>query len=171
MQNVFAQEGAVVLGIQSDTPNIFIYQSRNTDKFINSYPVKLKINNMNLEHTALNVPQPKELVAWYQKNLGLKLVFEMDEAPFMHFLADDKGSMLEIYHNDKADIPDYQSQHPLILHLAFVSEDPVKDRERLENAGASFFEEQQLPSGIHLIMMRDPWGIPIQLCKRTKPLV
>lgn len=126
---------------------------------------------MKLEHTAINVPQPKDLVKWYVEQLGLKIVSAMDEAPYMHFLSDNKGGMIEVYHNTKADVPDYRSTHPLVFHLAFVSADPEQDRERLEKAGATFWEEQQLPNGNHLIMMRDPWGIPIQLCKRSKPLI
>jgi hypothetical protein len=49
--------------------------------------------------------------------------------------------------------------------------DPDADRKRLEAAGATFFEEIRLPDGTFVIMLRDPWGVPLQLCKRGKAIV
>ena len=126
---------------------------------------------MNIEHTAVNVESPVEVAKWYVENLGLRIVFSMKEAPFTHFLADENGCMIELYGNKQADIFDYKNMHPLMLHLAFVSENPDNDRERLEKAGASYIEEVKLPDGSHLVMMRDPWGLAIQFCKRGTPLV
>ena len=41
-----------------------------------------------------------------------------------HFLADANGeSMIEIYNNPKAAVPDYHKIDPLILHLAFAADD------------------------------------------------
>ena len=62
---------------------------------------------------------------------------------------------------------------------AFVSLplDPAVAREvsrlqrRLEAAGAKYFEEVKLPDGSHLITLRDPWGVPIQLCRRGRPML
>jgi hypothetical protein len=34
-------------------------------------------------------------------------------------------------------------------------------------AGATFVEEQ----AVHLLMLRDPWGLALQLCKRAPPLL
>jgi glyoxylase I family protein len=59
---------------------------------------------------------------------------------------------------------------PLILHLAFVSADPEADGSALLAAGATFIKEEHLADGSHLIMMRDPWGLAIQLCKRGQPM-
>lgn len=126
---------------------------------------------MNIEHTAVNVELPADMAKWYVENLGMKIVSSMEDTPFTHFLADKNGCMLEIYSNRQADIPDYKNMHPLILHLAFVSKNPDNDRKRLENAGASYIEEVKLPDGSHLVMMRDPWGLAIQFCKRGKPML
>ena len=126
---------------------------------------------MKIEHTAINVANPGEMANWYEKNLGMKTVFKLDADPFTHFIADDSGVMIEIYSNKQAPIPDYKSMHPLILHLAFVSENPEADKKRLEKAGAFYQEEVKLPDGTHLVMMRDPWGLAIQFCKRAKALV
>jgi len=42
--------------------------------------------------------------------------------------------------------------------------------ERLLAAGATLADNQRLPDGTHLVMLRDPWGVPLQLCKRATPL-
>ncbi len=90
----------------------------------------------------------------------------------MHFLADEGGRVvMEIYSNPAAPIPDYSTQHPMRFHIAFAEPDPGAAKESLIRAGASFVEEDRLEDGSHLIMLRDPWGIPLQLCKRGSPLV
>jgi 3-hydroxyacyl-CoA dehydrogenase len=47
--------------------------------------------------------------------------------------------------------------------------DARAERARLENAGAQLFLEEPQPDGSLLIMLRDPWGVPLQLCQRTQP--
>lgn len=127
---------------------------------------------MKIEHVAWDVEAPREMAAWYCEHLGLRVVRHVPENAEMHFLADDSGTVcIEIYRNPKVETPDYRNQHPLLLHLALVSEDPDADRARLEAAGATFFEEDRLPDGSHLVMMRDPWGVSLQLCKRAKPFL
>jgi len=74
---------------------------------------------MNLEHTAINVEAPAEMAAWWAKNLGMRIVMAQDVEPYMHFIADDKGSMIELYNNPAAPIPDYAGMAPFTLHLAF----------------------------------------------------
>lgn len=127
---------------------------------------------MKFEHFALNVEDPQSMRSWYTAQLGLQVVRQMEESPHTTFLADSSGTiMLEIYNNPAADIPPYRSMHPLLVHLAFVSEDPKKDLERLQQAGATLVNEQHLPDGSHLLMMRDPWGLAIQFCKRGVPML
>lgn len=123
---------------------------------------------MKFEHFALNVAQPLQMADWYVDHLGLSIVKKMEEPPFMIFMADDSGSiMLEIYNNPKAAVLDYQQLHPLTVHLAFVSDNPKEDKDRLLQAGATLFSDEILEDGSHLIMLRDPWGLAIQLCKRA----
>lgn len=127
---------------------------------------------MKLEHVALNVQDPPAVAAWYGRHLGLTPVRAMDEPPYTHFLADDGGTvLLEIYTNPADAVPPYASMDPLLLHVAFVSEDPVGDRDRLVAAGASLVSEQRLGDGTHLVMLRDPWGLALQLCKRSAPML
>ena len=127
---------------------------------------------MKLEHFAVNVENPVEMAQWYVKNLGLKIVRKQDAAPFTHFLSDDSGRiMIEIYINPPNEIPPYQNMNPLLLHLAFVSESPESDKNRLLECAATFHSEVRGDDGTHLIMMRDPWGLAFQLCRRGKPML
>lgn len=127
---------------------------------------------MKIEHFALNVAQPRAMSDWYEKHLGFKVVKKQDKSPYMTFLADDSGNvMIEIYNNPLAPIMDFKEQHPLVVHLALVSEDPAMDRDRLIAAGSELISDDVLEDGSHLVMLRDPWGFALQLCKRAKPML
>ena len=127
---------------------------------------------MKMEHVALNVPAPVAMAEWYTKHLGLEIARSMTTPPYTHFLRDSGGTMMiEIYHNPPDQVPSYSQMNPLLLHLAFVSIDPKTDKSRLLDAGATLVQEDSLPDGSLLIMMRDPWGVAIQLCKRSKPML
>lgn len=124
---------------------------------------------MIFEHFALNVNDVDGVVSWYVSHLGLKVVKQQKESPFMTFLSDSSGRVvLEIYHRSDEKITNFSQQHPLTFHVAFVSENAQEDRERLEKVGASFFEEVRIDDGSHLVMLRDPWGMPLQLCQRAQ---
>ncbi len=127
---------------------------------------------MKIEHVALNVANPAEVAHWYAENMGMSIAKASDTAPFMHFLADSSGDiMIELYCNPADQVPAYDNMDPLLLHLAFVSDDPAADMERLQKAGATVVEEKHLEDGSHLVMMRDPWGLALQLCRRSKPML
>lgn len=95
------------------------------------------------------------------------------EPPYAHFLADESGTlMIEIYGNEDVKVPHYRSTNPLELHLAFVSHNVEADAKRLTAAGAALVGEiQTSPEGDTLAMLRDPWGMAIQLVKRHTPMV
>lgn len=125
---------------------------------------------MLFEHVAINVPDSKGMAEWYEKHCGLKIVIKVEEPPYTRFLADQRGyTCLEIYQNPAAEIPDYSNQHQLVYHNAFAVEDQEGTRDKLLDAGASFVEDINLPNGTRLIMLRDPWGVPLQLVKRKDP--
>ena len=122
---------------------------------------------MKIEHFAFNVADPIAVAEWYVTHMGMTIARKMDGGPNTHFLADNSGQvMIEIYNNPPDQVPDYANMNPLILHLAFVCENPEEKRAELEKVGAYFAEEVRIKDGSHLVMMRDPWGLAIQLCKR-----
>ena len=125
---------------------------------------------MIFEHFALNVSEPLEMADWFVEHCQSKIVSRMEEPPHMTFLADKSGRVfLELYKSTRDPVPDYTQQHPIRTHLAFEVGDPLAERARLEQAGCTFFEEVRKDDGSLLIMMRNPWGVPIQLCKRGTP--
>ena len=127
---------------------------------------------MKLEHTAFNVADPVAVAQWYRDHLGMTIVRRGDAPVHMHFLADDSGNtLLEIYCNPPDQVPNYREMDPLIFHLALVSDDPGNDRDRLRAAGAEEVEELHTDAGDHLIMMRDPWGHCLQLCRRARSML
>jgi len=127
---------------------------------------------LNVEHVALNVPDPAAMAAWYVQNLGMRIVRESSVSPYIHFVADAAGrTVIELYSNPVDPVPDYPSMHPLRLHVAFATSDPDAARTALVAAGASFVDETTRDDGTRLLMLRDPWGLAIQLCKRAEPLL
>lgn len=126
-----------------------------------------------VEHVAWQVQDPEAVAAWYGEQFGFRVVRKNDDPARTHFIADVSGKVLvEIYNNPAAPIPDYARQHPLLLHLAFASDDPAASRDALLNAGCMIAEDlRQTPAGDALVMMRDPFGFAIQLCKRAKTMV
>lgn len=123
---------------------------------------------MIFEHFAINVAEVHKTVQWYVKSLGLTVVSEQKEPPFMHFLADTTGRVIiEFYHRTDAPMTDFNNEHPITFHVAFVSENAQADRERLEALGAVYVDEVLKQDGTHIIMLRDPFGMPLQLCQRA----
>lgn len=128
---------------------------------------------MKLEHVALNVPNALETVKWYTEHLGMRVVRGNSQSPFIHFLADSTGtSVLEFFSNPIAPVPDYAAMHPVMLHLAFLVDDIEAERDRLVQAGATAEgDTATAPNGDQVAFVRDPWGVAVQLVKRTTPLI
>lgn len=125
---------------------------------------------MRFEHFALNVPDVRAMSKWYVDHVGFKILRQREDVPYTHFLGDETGRVVvELYSNPKVPIPNYPDIHPLNFHFAVYTLDAKNERQRLEKAGASTFLEDALPDGTLLVMMRDPWGVPLQLCQRAKP--
>ncbi|HOT92844.1 MAG TPA: VOC family protein [Anaerolineae bacterium] len=127
---------------------------------------------MKFEHFALNVPDAAAMAAWYVKHLSMQIVRAVQGAPYTHFLADATGRVvMEIYTNSTAPIADYATQDPLCFHVAFAVEDAAAVRDYLLANGATLVVNQTLNDGSLLVMLRDPWGVALQLCQRTAPMV
>lgn len=125
---------------------------------------------MIFEHFALNVRDPVAHAHWYADHLGFRIARWRADPPFTHFLADETGRVVvELYSNPRATIPEYPTMHPLCFHIAVVARDAAVEARRLELAGARLFLEEPQPDGSLLVMMRDPWGVPLQLCQRREP--
>ena len=126
---------------------------------------------MRIEHVALNVPDPAAMAGWYVEHLGFRVVRSSDEPVVCRFLADDGGGMLEIYRNTAAPVPDYASSDPLVMHIAMEADDVPATHDRLVAAGAASVQPpHKLPTGDDMAMLRDPWGVALQLIRRAEPM-
>jgi glyoxylase I family protein len=123
------------------------------------------------EHTAINVPDATGMAKWYQENINMQIVRKAQNQT--HFLADASGrTVLEIYTNPAAPVPDYTRQAPLVLHIAFQVDNVKECTEKLVNAGAGIVEPvNTTESGDEMAMLRDPWGIALQILKRAEPML
>ena len=126
---------------------------------------------MRFEHIGINVPDARAMAAWYVRHLGMRVVRCQDEPPWAHFLADASGrTILEIYTNPADAVPDYARQHPLRLHVAFAVHAPTTTSAELIAAGAEPISDETLDDGSHIVMVRDPWGLVVQLVRRAQTL-
>jgi catechol 2,3-dioxygenase-like lactoylglutathione lyase family enzyme len=130
-------------------------------------------DRIRLEHVAINVENPVEMVKWYCENLGMKIVRKGPPPVNMHFISDAGANMmLEVYHNPPDAVPDYASMDPLSLHIAFMVDDVKGTCRKLVAAGATVASEVSVTdSGDEIAMLRDPWGVPIQFIKRAEPML
>ena len=60
---------------------------------------------------------------------------------------------------------------PLLLHIVFVCPDVDGTAKRLVEAGATLISGPEKLNGDELAMLRDPWGLALQLCKRAEPML
>jgi glyoxylase I family protein len=128
---------------------------------------------MKIEHTAYQVADPVSVARWYVTHLGMTLKRSQTESPFVHFVADEADAvMLEFYNNPAVEVPNYRELHPSVFHLAFTASDVAGVRARLLAAGATPEGEVTVtPAGDELTMLRDPWGLPLQILKRKVPMI
>ena len=125
---------------------------------------------MKFEHYAINVEDPVAVADWYVAHCEMSIALSIDGPPYMRFLADKTGRVVvELYCNLAAKVPDYKSMDPIEYHLAFAVEDAESEMNRLIEAGASFVVEVNPQEGSRLVMLRDPFGMSLQLCQRVQP--
>lgn len=128
---------------------------------------------MKIEHVAYQVEDPVALSEWYVDHLGLTVKRAEAGPPFGRFLADDGDAvMLEFYRNPAVTVPDYRAIDPVALHIAFRAADVAGTRQRLLAAGATAEGEvRRTEAGDELAMLRDPWGLAVQLVKRHAVMI
>ncbi len=128
---------------------------------------------MRVEHIAFIVDDPNAVSKWYCDNLGMRQVRQGPRPFFMTFLADEGDNvMFEIYDNPDVKTPDYFAQDPMVLHLAFYSDDVEGERARLIEAGATAVGDVfHREDGDVLAMLRDPWGLAVQVLSRKERML
>jgi catechol 2,3-dioxygenase-like lactoylglutathione lyase family enzyme len=120
------------------------------------------------EHFALNVSDPQSMTNWYIGNLGMKIVREGTSPNYASFFTNASNNMMiEVFQNAVSPVLDMNAVNPLSLHVAFMVDDVRSIRNALVAAGATLVEDLKISSnGDEILMVRDPWGVPIQCVKR-----
>jgi glyoxylase I family protein len=127
---------------------------------------------MQIEHLGISVPDPAAAARWYVEHAGCTLLRAATEGTYAHFLLLPGGGVtFELFRSPDAPVPDYYQVHPLQGHLAFRTDDIEGTRASLVAAGATAEGELvEAPGGDRYAMLRDPWGVPLQLVTRAQPL-
>lgn len=123
---------------------------------------------LRLDHFALQHPAPEAVSAWLCLHFGLTVYRVSTSASRARFLkCPATGVMLEIYRQPEVTVPDYAAMAPAVLHLAFYANDIPAETARLVAAGATLAGEPgQNSAGDKFLMLRDPWGVALQLVSR-----
>jgi uncharacterized glyoxalase superfamily protein PhnB len=119
------------------------------------------------------VEDPVAVANWYCVNLNMKIQ-RQSEPPFnTRFVSDESENMMcEFYHNADVPVPDYFHMNPGSVHIAFEVDNIFSLFEKLKHAGANVVKEpEQMSAGDTICMLRDPWGIPLQLVKRQQAML
>ena len=125
------------------------------------------------EHFALNVVDARMEAKWYADNLNFVVVREGSAPGYGMFIADaGKNMMYELYQNKDFPVHQFDSVSYQSFHVAFMVNDIKQAKEMLIAAGAKVAEDaKQTPSGDTVMMLRTPWGLPIQFVKRVNPML
>lgn len=131
-----------------------------------------KAPNYVFEHVGLNVPDHQRAAAWYQDNLKMTVARQLPDGGAV-FLADPTGRVvLEVYHNPAAPDLDLPSFQPLMLHFAFLVDDVEARAHELQAAGCTVADSlKTTPAGDTMIILRDPFGLNVQLIKRNEQMM
>lgn len=142
-------------------------------QFIRRAEPMLPLRHLRPEHVAFNVADSRIRAAWYQSELGLTAKRKGDAPGYGFFLADPgEHMMLEFYQNSDHPMLDLPNVSYMSVHLAFMVTDILAAKEKLLAKGAAVAEDvSTTPSGDHVLMMRDPWGLSIQLAKRVTSML
>jgi glyoxylase I family protein len=126
---------------------------------------------MRIEHIALNIPDPRAAADWYVAHLGLRLVRSGSAPKHGRFVADEAGTMLELYDDPEDRHLDLAGLGAPTFHLALISVDLDADIARLVEAGAGRIGEINVTArNDRLAFLRDPFGMVLQLAQRTAPV-
>jgi glyoxylase I family protein len=125
------------------------------------------------EHVAFNLPDPVAAAKWYTEHLGMKVMRQGGAPTFTTFIADSNAHMMiELFHNADYPLFDAANFSHMSIHLAFMVSDIGAIKKKLMDAGAAVVEDiTKTPSGDQVLMLRDPWGVPIQFAQRVKPML
>lgn len=142
-------------------------------QFVKRVSPMLKPTGLRFEHLAVNVPDPQSMTNWYFENLGMKVIRKGTPPTYTNFFADaGSNMMMEVFNNTNYPLLDPSKLNILSVHFAFVVDDVRSIRNALIAAGATLADElRETSAGDQVLVLRDPWGLPIQFIKRGEAML
>ena len=142
-------------------------------QFVQRVKPMLEFTGLYPEHFAINVVDSREISKWFAKNLGMIVLRDGKAPAYGMFIADaGKNMMFELYQNKDFPMVNFDSVSYQTFHVAFVVHDIQIVKDALVAAGAKVAEDMKKTlSGDDVLMLRNPWGLPIQFVKRVNPML
>jgi uncharacterized glyoxalase superfamily protein PhnB len=142
-------------------------------QFVERANPMLKSNGLRFEHIAINVKDSRAVAKWLIDNYGMITMHESNGPNYGIFIADSaKNVMLELYQNSEVPVINFNEIDFNSLHLASMSSDLTITKNKLLKAGASVAQDINItPSGDQILVLRDPWGFPLQFVIRVVPML
>jgi glyoxylase I family protein len=142
-------------------------------QFVERVKPMLEFTGLYLEHFAINVADSREIAKWFSKNLEMIVLRDGKAPSYGMFIADaGKSMMFELYQNKDFPAVNFDSVNYQTFHIAFMVQDVQTVKAILVASGAKIAEDiKRTPSGDDVLMLRTPWGWPIQLVKRVNPML
>lgn len=134
---------------------------------------KISNNIIRFEHIGINVTDPVAAAKWYSENLKMKIIRQGSAPNYSTFVADSSlHMMIEFGYNKDYPAVDSLNFNYDSFHLAFRVPDINKIKEKLLKTGALLLSDlRKTDSGDQVLVLRDPWGLPIQFVQRAKPMI
>ncbi len=127
-------------------------------------------NSIKFEHIAFLLPNPGKAVEWYCSNLDMKIVNKGKGSIFVTDSA--RNIMLEFLINNEVKPLNFRKINVLSLHIAFHTKNAEMLKKKLIGNDATVESDlTTTDSGDKIMILRDPWGIPIQLVERKNPIL
>jgi uncharacterized glyoxalase superfamily protein PhnB len=142
-------------------------------QFVERVKPMLSFTGLYIEHFAMNISDSRGKAKWYVENLHSVIVRDGKAPTYGMFIADtEKNMMFELYQQQDYPVVDFTTISHMSIHIAFMVPDVQQTQKSLVAAGATVVENgSKKSSGDIVAMLRDPWGLPIQLVKRVKPML
>jgi catechol 2,3-dioxygenase-like lactoylglutathione lyase family enzyme len=142
-------------------------------QFVERVKPMLEFSGLYPEHFAINVDDSRAKARWYAENLGMVVVRDGKAPTYGMFIADAaKNMMYELYQNKDIPVVNFDTVSYQTFHIAFMVDDVQVTKDVLVAAGAKVAEDaKKTSSGDTVLMLRDPWGLPIQFVKRVNPML
>jgi glyoxylase I family protein len=121
-----------------------------------------------IEHMAIYATDSTALKDFYIKAFGLRVVLVSNDTPPGYFLADDRGTALEIIPRPAGEVNVNQRW---ICHMAFIVDDLAAKQAELERMGLVFETDTAVNAdAVKMSFFRDPEGNRCQIIWRQRPL-